>query len=187
MTVDTACTWSWVPGENLTQLSLFSVQLPLLLSQSAPFCQVFPRLVFKSTLADASNKICKPIISHTVDFNTVSLSLALMVGINFQSMLCRCRLDLASPSLSAVAQLRTCPQKSVDHSLSICWHCSGKSTPEFTRKGMKAFSAVRCFHTSSDKRLVSQKGNVPLLCQERSLAAALLTVLPFILSELRGK
>lgn len=62
-----------------------------------------------------------------------------------------------------------------------------KSTPELTRKGRKAFSAIRCFHTSRNESSVSQKGKVPLLCQQRSPAAALLRILPFILSEFRRK
>lgn len=164
-----------------------SVQLPLLLLKSAPFCQVFRRHTFKSTLADASNKICKPTISHTVDFNTTSLLLALLQETNFESMSCHCCSDLASPSLSTPAQLRTSPQWSGVHSPFVCWQRRGKSTPQLTKKGTKAFSGIRRFHTRSNESSVSQRGKTPLLCQERSSAAALLAVLPFILSELKLK
>lgn len=187
MTADTACTWSWVPGENLTQLSLLSVQLPLLLLQSAPFCQVFPRLASKSTLADGSNKICKPVISHTVDFNTTSLLLAPMVEINIQSSCVPAAwtwpLLLSLPWLSSGHLLKSQRLTAFSSTVSTVVKVPQNSQ----EKVWKAFSAIRFFHTSWNKRLVSQKGKVPLLCQERSSAAALLTLLPFILSDLRWK
>lgn len=79
--------------------------------------------------------------------------------------------------------LKTCPRRPVGHSLSICWQRSSKITPELTRKGRKAFSAIRCFDTSSNLGISEGKSTSP--CQERSSATALLRVLPFILSELR--